>query len=198
MSEIGRSSRQFTKKLAQVVNGIRNNIKIQISVEEENGPLNKSFRDFKLVIKDLTIEAFSDMYAQTISYEFVFIRIFHSVKVNLENIKGILQTTSPFLERLLSEISKDNYNQSFKKYLENLGIKKLVTLLNDTDIQSILSDFQDKWETIDPITHFYEEFLRFYHPYQKFRRGVFYSPNAVVSFIIRSVNYLLKSHFGIG
>ncbi len=195
MSEIEKSSQAFTKNLARVATGIRDNIKKQISVEEENGPLVKCFREFKLVLNDLTLEAFSDMYAQTISYWLLFIRIFHSVKINLEGIKGIFLSTSPFLESLLGEISQYNNNLTSSMYLENLGIIKLVTLLNNTDIQSILSNFHEKWETKDPLTHFYEDFLRYYQPNQRIERGVFYSPNAVVSFIVRSVNHLLQSQF---
>ncbi len=195
MSEIEKSSQQFTKKLAQVATGIRDNIKNQILVEEENGPLNKIFREFKHVINDLTLEAFSDMYAQTISYGLLFIRIFHSNNVNLGNIKGILLTTSPFLENFLGEITKYNDKQSTNMYLENLGINKLVTLLKNSDIQSILSSIHEKWETKDPITHLYEDFLRYYQPQQKLERGVFYSPDVVVSFIVRSVNHLLQSQF---
>ncbi|MCK4347778.1 MAG: N-6 DNA methylase, partial [Thermoplasmatales archaeon] len=47
----------------------------------------------------------------------------------------------------------------------------------------------------DPVIHFYEDFLREYDPKQKVKRGVFYTPDPVVSFIVRSVDYLLRTEF---
>ena len=48
----------------------------------------------------------------------------------------------------------------------------------------------------DPIVHFYESFLAAYDPAERERRGVYYTPEAVVSYIVRSLHGILKSAFG--
>jgi hypothetical protein len=47
----------------------------------------------------------------------------------------------------------------------------------------------------DPLVHFYETFLAAYNPQQRGRRGVYYTPQPVVSYIVRSVDALLHQHF---
>ena len=56
-------------------------------------------------------------------------------------------------------------------------------------------DFGRSAQQHDPIVHFYETFLMAYDPHLRELRGVYYTPEPVVSYIVRSVDYLLKSHF---
>jgi predicted helicase len=65
------------------------------------------------------------------------------------------------------------------------------------DMHAILSDFGRTTRQDDPMMHFYETFLAAYDPKLKERRGVYYTPMPVVSFIVRSVDELLKSRFGL-
>ena len=44
--------------------------------------------------------------------------------------------------------------------------------------------------------HFYETFLAAYDPALRERRGVYYTPEPVVSYIVRSVDRLLRERFG--
>jgi predicted helicase len=68
-------------------------------------------------------------------------------------------------------------------------------MLKEVNIEAILQDFGRQKRGEDPVIHFYEDFLREYDPKQKVKRGVFYTPDPVVSFIIRSVDYLLRKEF---
>lgn len=69
-------------------------------------------------------------------------------------------------------------------------------MLKEVNIEAILQDFGRQKKGEDPVIHFYEDFLREYDPKQKVKRGVFYTPDSVVSFIARSVDYLLRTEFG--
>ena len=45
----------------------------------------------------------------------------------------------------------------------------------------------------DPVIHFYETFLAEYDPQRRVDRGVYYTPPQVISYIVRSVDSLLKT-----
>ncbi|NQE44492.1 hypothetical protein C5S31_00535, partial [ANME-1 cluster archaeon GoMg2] len=79
--------------------------------------------------------------------------------------------------------------------LEELGVTELVKMLKEVNIEAILQDFGRQKKGEDPVIHFYEDFLREYDPKQKVKRGIFYTPDSVVSFIVRSVDYLLRTEF---
>tara|TARA_R110002124_G_scaffold209838_2_gene376376 strand:- start:61 stop:2355 length:2295 start_codon:yes stop_codon:yes gene_type:complete len=49
----------------------------------------------------------------------------------------------------------------------------------------------------DPIIHFYETFLAEYDPKLRKARGVWYTPAPVVNFIVRAVDDILKTEFGL-
>ena len=45
------------------------------------------------------------------------------------------------------------------------------------------------------MVHFYETFLAAYDPKMREVRGVYYTPEPVVSYIVRSIDHLLKTRF---
>jgi predicted helicase len=75
-------------------------------------------------------------------------------------------------------------------------VDDLAQLLADTDIEAVLADFGKRTARQDPVVHFYETFLAAYDPKLRESRGVYYTPEPVVSYIVRSVDYLLKTRFG--
>ncbi|WP_296778270.1 type ISP restriction/modification enzyme [Ruminococcus sp.] len=68
-----------------------------------------------------------------------------------------------------------------------------------TKADLILKDFnrQTGGGREDPVIHFYEEFLTAYDKAQKVQRGVYYTPQPVVNFIVRAVDSILKTEFGL-
>ena len=79
--------------------------------------------------------------------------------------------------------------------------KKAYTMLErdilfNTDIQKILHWFYTEGKGRDPILHFYETFLSEYDPKLREKRGVYYTSEPVVRYILLSIHSLLKSHFG--
>ena len=61
----------------------------------------------------------------------------------------------------------------------------------------MLIDFGDLNPQEDPVIHFFEGFLQEYNNKIRKDRGVFYTPRPVVSFIVRSVDELLRTEFGL-
>jgi predicted helicase len=49
----------------------------------------------------------------------------------------------------------------------------------------------------DPFLHFYETFLAVYNPAKKKARGVWYTPESVVNFVVRAVDEVLQTEFGL-
>ncbi|MCX5963681.1 MAG: N-6 DNA methylase, partial [Cyanobacteria bacterium] len=77
------------------------------------------------------------------------------------------------------------------------AVDTLATILQQTDMSAILSDFGKRDRREDPVVHFYETFLAEYDPKMRESRGVYYTPEPVVGYIVRSVDYILKEKFGI-
>ena len=74
-------------------------------------------------------------------------------------------------------------------------VESLVEVLRHTDIDSILAHFGKRTQQTDPLVHFYETFLSAYNPKLRERRGVYYTPEPVVKYIVRSVDHILKTRF---
>src|SRR5438552_11170126 len=76
-------------------------------------------------------------------------------------------------------------------------IDDIAEVLNVADVNNILKQYYKSGKGEDPIVHFYETFLSEYDPATREKRGVYYTPEPVVRYIVRSVHSLLKSHFGL-
>ena len=74
-------------------------------------------------------------------------------------------------------------------------VETLSALLAHADMDAILENFGHSTRQEDPVVHFYETFLAAYNPQERERRGVYYTPEPVVSYIVRSVDHLLKEKF---
>ena len=80
---------------------------------------------------------------------------------------------------------------------DELGINEVVDLLDNTNMEAVLRDFGDRNQKEDPVMHFFEGFLQEYDSKIRKDRGVFYTPQPVVSFIVRSVDEQLRTEFGL-
>ena len=135
---------------------------------------------------------FSDMFAQTLVYGLFAARMNHAGSPAQFSLGGAAQEipqTNPFLRRLF-------YYNSF-----DLGsrltwlVEGVVEILRHTDMDSILDQFGKRTQQTDPVVHFYETFLRAYDPKLREQRGVYYTPEPVVKYIVRSVDHILKTRF---
>jgi len=70
-------------------------------------------------------------------------------------------------------------------------LDSIAETLAETDVNKIL---RNKKRT-DSIVHFYETFLSKYDPKSKKKRGVYYTPEPVVSYIVKSLHHILQKNF---
>jgi predicted helicase len=71
----------------------------------------------------------------------------------------------------------------------------LADIFRATDVAGLLKNFGKATQQQDPIIHFYETFLAEYDPKLRKSRGVWYTPEPVVNFIVRAVDDILKDEF---
>ena len=155
--------------------------------------LHKAFED--ALIPDLKIPQFADMFAQTLAYGLFAARVNHGEgrrRFRRVDAAAEIPKTNPFLRRLFDKITGlELEDEPFAGFVEDL-----TQLLADTDIRGVLADFGKRSRKQDPVLHFYETFLTAYDPKLREKRGVYYTPEPVVSYIVRSVDHLLKTRFG--
>jgi len=194
--EVIRTSQQLATAMAQLAIQIRDRIKDVFEYEMKNGPLHNLFDNFEQVlIHDLTIDSFADMYAQTITYGLFSARASHERDFEVEDISAMIPNTNPFLKNLFEECTRLGDSVSDNLNLVELGVSELIILLKESNIEAVLQDFGRQKKNEDPVIHFYEDFLREYDSHQRIKRGVFYTPDPVVSFIVRSVDHILRTEF---
>jgi predicted helicase len=135
------------------------------------------------------------MFAQTLAYGLFAARCnHHGPKGSFKRLGAAseIPKTNPFLRQLFETITGTALDEeSFVGFVDDLA-----QLLADTDIAAVLADFGKRTARQDPVVHFYETFLAAYDPKLREARGVYYTPEPVVSYLVRSVNYLLKTRFG--
>ncbi len=196
--EVIRTSKQLAKRLAELASNIRERANDILNIENEKGELRKLHKAFKeALISDLEYDDFADMYAQTISYGLLTAKISRtSGGLVADNIADMIPVTNPFLKELLQTFLVVGGRGNLIDF-DELGINDVVEMLRDADMDAVLRDFGDKNPNEDPAIHFYELFLKEYDPEKRMKRGVFYTPRPVVSFIVRSVHEILRKEFGL-
>jgi len=101
--------------------------------------------------------------------------------------------TNPFLKKLFESITGSSLDE--EPYVD--FVDDLVAILANTDMERVLENFGKRTRQEDPIVHFYETFLAAYDPRTRERRGVYYTPEPVVQYIVKSVDHILKTRFGL-
>lgn len=187
--------RELAVRMAALARLIRTTILEIFAVENSGGTLHAQMEGFRRVLlHDLTEAQFADMYAQTIAYGLFAARC--NTKTDgpfiREQAAYDLPKTNPFLRRMFSHIAGPDLHEQLIWI-----VKDLTSILERTDIAAILKDFGKSTRREDPVVHFYETFLAAYDPKMREARGVYYTPEPVVSYIVRSVDHILKTDFGL-
>ena len=148
----------------------------------------------KILINDISKEEFADVYAQTIAYG-MFAGRLNDTSLNTfsrQEACECIPKSNPFLRNLFSYIAGPTLDDRIKWIVDDLADIFVAVNLHD-----ILKDFGKATKTQDPIVHFYETFLSEYDPKLRKARGVWYTPQPVVNFIVRAVDDILKNEFGL-
>jgi len=201
--EVITTARDLSIRLAELARDIRDLIKTALTIETESGPLTKLMKAFReALVHDLDEAGFADMYAQTIAYGLLSARIANPKGETADELPAQMPVTNPFLKELMETFldvggRKGKAGKRPGLDFDELGVSEVVELLDDANMEAVVRDFGDRNPQEDPVIHFYEHFLKEYDKKQKMRRGVFYTPRPVVSFIVRSVDELLRTEFGL-
>jgi Type ISP C-terminal specificity domain/N-6 DNA Methylase len=146
------------------------------------------------LIPDLKDTDFADMFSQTLAYGLFAARVNHkggSGSFKRVGAASEIPKTNPFLRKLFETVTGADLEE--EPYAGS--VDDLAQLLADTDMPAVLADFGKREARQDPVVHFYETFLAAYDPKLREARGVYYTPEPVVSYLVRSVDYLLKTRF---
>lgn len=139
---------------------------------------------------------FADMYAQTIAYGFFAARCHHdSDKGQFERhtAQDNIPKTNPLLRSLFASLTGPELgDEPYCRFVEDL-----IQVLSLADMSRILEDFGERDKRNDPVIHFYETFLSAYDPELREKRGIYYTPEPVVSWLVRSADAVVRKKFSI-
>jgi predicted helicase len=162
-------------------------------VSQTTSDLFAAFRD--TLLPTLEPVEFADMFAQTLAYGLFAARVNHTGPEPFDRFRASreIPRTNPFLRDLFETITGNALDaEPFVGFVDDLA-----RLLAAADMSAVLEDFGRRTASEDPVVHFYETFLAAYDPKLRETRGVYYTPEPVVSYIVRSVDWVLKEHFGL-
>ena len=140
------------------------------------------------------VAEFADMFAQTLTYGLFSARAAApGGAFTRENARKLVPRTNPFLRNFFEQITGAALDdEPFAGFVEDI-----IQTLGHADIDAVLQDFGTRSRRSDPVVHFYETFLQAYDPKLRELRGVYYTPEPVVNYIVESLDEILKDKFGI-
>lgn len=130
---------------------------------------------------------FADLYAQTVAYGLLAARCWEDGELDRRTLYERIPPASGILRDVFRYISL-----SPPPEIEWI-VDDLVDLLRPARWKRTLQEHFHQRGGQDPILHFYETFLRQYDAEQRTSRGVFYTPPAAVSYVVRSLDHLLRT-----
>ncbi|GAA7465129.1 DNA methyltransferase [Helicobacter pylori] len=154
--------------------------------DEQVSSIFKNFKEY--LYEELSFEDFSDALAQTLTYSLFLAKLNHPFeKIDLDNVRSSIPKNFAVIREMADFLKKLDAIKEIQWLLN-----EILSLINHVDMDSILKDLNnDK----DPYLHFYETFLSAYDPKLREKKGVYYTPDSVVKFIINALDSLLKTHF---
>ncbi|GAA9337934.1 DNA methyltransferase [Helicobacter pylori] len=164
-------------------------LKEALNKNQEKTQVSSIFNNFKVYLyEELSFEDFSDALAQTLIYSLFLAKLNHPFeKINLDNVRSFIPKNFAVIREMADFLKKLDEIQEIQWLLN-----EILSLINHVDMGSILKDLNDDK---DPYLHFYETFLSAYDPKLRQSKGVYYTPDSVVRFIINALDSLLKTHF---
>ncbi len=159
---------------------------IQYQKDDQVSSIFKNFKEY--LYEELSFEDFSDAFAQTLTYSLFIAKLNHPFeKIDLNNVRSSIPKNFAVIREIADFLKKLDAIKEIQWLL-----KEILSLINHVDMDSIIKDLNDDK---DPYLHFYETFLSAYDPKLREKKGVYYTPDSVVKFIINALDSLLKTHF---
>lgn len=146
------------------------------------------------LIHDITHEGFADVYAETIAYGMFAARLHDPTPDSFSRQEALelLPKSNPFLRSLFTYIAGQELDERIVWIIDDLA-----SVFQACDVAKLMENFGKLTGQSDPFLHFYETFLAAYNPKRRKARGVWYTPEPVVNFIVRAVDQVLQSEFGL-
>jgi len=192
------SSRKLAEMMAgkaRILSDVIEKSLLSDETNDEDSTLKDQLTAFKdILIHDITPKEFADVYAQTIAYGMFAARL-HDTSLDSftrQEAAELIPKSNPFLRKLFGYIAGPEIDDRIKWIVDSLA-----DIFRATDVGKLLKDFGKATQTQDPIIHFYETFLSEYDPKLRKSRGVWYTPEPVVNFIVRAVDDILKTEFNL-
>jgi predicted helicase len=162
---------------------------------ENRSPLKNQMLSFQsMLIHDIDNKAFSDIYAQTIAYGMFAARYHDPTLPTFSRMEAaeLIPKSNPFLRKLFQDIAGFDLDNRLVWIVD-----ELVNIFLASDVAQIMKNFGKSTKQEDPVVHFYETFLGEYNPALRKARGVWYTPQPVVNFIVRAVDDILKTELNL-
>lgn len=166
-----------------------------IADKDEKTELADQYLAFKdQLIHDITVDDFAGMYAETIAYGMFAARLHDDTLDTFSRHEALdlLPKSNPFLRNLFGYIAGPTLDDRIRWIIDDLA-----TVFRSCDVAQIMEGFGQLTGRNDPFLHFYETFLAAYDPKKRKARGVWYTPEPVVNFIVRAVDEVLQTEFGL-
>ena len=188
-----RTSEELARELAKRTRFLRDEV-ITLEMEQQQkgkGELYGFYDTFRqFLIANLKETDFADLFSQTITYGMFAARTRSTNGFNRKLAYDLIPKTIGILRNVFRFVSQGDLPQNMEVMIDDLA-----EVLNAADVRNILQEYYRAGKGEDPIVHFYETFLAEYDPSTREKRGVYYTPEPVVRYIVRSVHEILKSHF---
>ena len=155
--------------------------------------LQQQFKTFrKNLIHDLETDEFADIYAQTVAYGMFAARLHDQNLQTFTRAEAaeLIPETNPFLRKFFQHIAGYDLDKRIR-----WSVNELAELFRATDVGELMKNYGRATQHNDPFIHFYETFLGEYAPDIRRKRGVYYTPEPVVDFIVRAVDDILTTEF---
>lgn len=146
----------------------------------------------KFLIAGIDEEEFADLYSQTIAYGLFAARLRAGEEFNRTLAFSYIPKSIGILRDIFRFISMEDIPKQMEIIIDDIA-----EVLSNADAKNILDQYYHEGKGSDPILHFYETFLSEYDPATREKRGVYYTPEPVVSFIVRSLHQILKDKFNL-
>lgn len=191
-----KSSKKLAKMMAGKAKLLQNTLENAVTSDEKsqaNTSLIDQYNTFKnILIHDLKPGEFADIYAQTLAYGMFAARL-HDTSLDdfsRQEAAELIPKSNPFLRKLFGYVAGPDIDNRIKTTVDNLA-----DVFRATDVGALLNNFGKSTAQHDPMIHFYETFLAEYDKKLRKSRGVWYTPEPVVNFIVRAVDDILKTEF---
>jgi predicted helicase len=148
----------------------------------------EAFKEY--LIAGISREEFADLYSQTITYGLFAARLRSNGEFNRKLAFTFIPKSIGILRDIFKYISLEDIPLQMEIIIDDIA-----EVLACADAKKLLDQYYHEGKGSDPVLHFYETFLSEYDPATREKRGVYYTPEPVISFIVRSLHQILKDKF---